>query len=80
MQIPKKKVKSSQKDFGFLKISGGIKRKYWSKTRQKIKKIHLTLWCGNFVQTHSFPIVSGDSSKTLRKLCVSAKILHQEIR
>ena len=36
------------------------------------------LW--TFCERHSFPRVSGDSPKTLRKLCLSAKFPHQEIR
>ena len=33
-----------------------------------------------FVETHIFFGVSGESPETLRKLCVSAKFSHQEIR
>ena len=46
----------------------------------KILKFHLILWCVNFVERHSFHIVSDELSKTLRKLCFSTKFPHQEIR
>ena len=36
--------------------------------------------CGNFVKRSSFLKVSGDSSETMRKLCLSSKFPHQEIR
>ena len=35
---------------------------------RKILKFHLISWCGNFVETHSFCRVSGDSPETPRKL------------
>ena len=50
------------------------------KTLRKIPLFHLISWCGNFVEKHSFLIVSGESPKTKRKLCPSAKFQHQEIR
>ena len=36
--------------------------------------------CGNVVERHSFRIISGDSSKTMRKLYLSTKFPQQEIR
>ena len=36
--------------------------------------------CGNFVQRHSFRIVSGESPETLRKLWLSTKFPHHKIR
>ena len=36
-------------------------------------------WCGNFVERHSFRIVSGKSPETKRKLCLSKNTTHQEI-
>ena len=36
--------------------------------------------CGNFVERYSFCRVSGDSPETMRKLCLSTKFSHQEIR
>ena len=47
---------------------------------RKIPYFHLISWCRNFVERHSFSIVSGESPETMRKLCLSAKFLHQEIR
>ena len=41
---------------------------------------HLISWCENFVETHSYRIVSEDSPETMRKLCLSTKFSHQEIR
>ena len=35
------------------------------KTLHKIPSFHLTSWCGNFVERHSFRIVSGDSPETV---------------
>ena len=46
----------------------------------KIPKFHLISWCGNFVERLSFRRVSGESPKTLRKLCLSTKFPHQLIR
>ena len=37
-------------------------------------------WHGNFVERHSFRIVSGESPETMRKLCLSTKFLCLEIR
>ena len=35
---------------------------------------------GNFAERHSFRRVLGESSDTFRRLCLSAKSPHQEIR
>ena len=43
-------------------------------------QINVISWCGNFVERHSFCIVSGESPETMRKLCLSTKFSHQEIR
>ena len=40
----------------------------------------LISWCGNFVKRHSFRIVPCKSLETMRKLCLSTKLPHQEIR
>ena len=45
-------------------------------TLRKISSFHLNCWCGNFVERHSFRIVS----ETMEKLCLSEKFPHQEIR
>ena len=50
------------------------------RTLRKIAWFHLISWCGNFLERHSFRIVSGDSPKTMRKLYLSTKSPHQEIR
>ena len=47
---------------------------------QKIPQFHLISWCGNFVESHIFRIVSGESPKPMRKLFLSTKFSHQEIR
>ena len=47
---------------------------------RKIQKYQLIFWCGNFVETISFRKASGNSSKTLPKLCVSTNFSHHEIR
>lgn len=47
---------------------------------QLCKGFHLIPWCRNFTETHSFCIVSGDSPKIMRKLCISTKFPHQKIR
>ena len=54
----------------------------WTKklALRKIPYFHLISWCGNFMERHSFRIVSGDSPETMRKLCLSTKFPHQEIR
>ena len=46
----------------------------------KIPLFHLTYLCGNFLERHTFCIVLGESPETIRKLCLSTKFLHQEIR
>ena len=46
----------------------------------KYRNFNLISWCGNFVEMHSFRRVSGDSPETLRKLYLSTKFPHQEIR
>ena len=38
--------------------------------------ISLIYWCGNYVERPSFRIVSGDSSKTMRKIYLSTKFPH----
>ena len=43
-------------------------------------KFRLISWCGNFVERHSFRIVSGDSPEAMRKLYLSTKFLHPKIR
>ena len=49
-------------------------------TLHKISEFHLTFWCGNFVERHSFRIVSDETPETMRKLCLSTKFPHQKIR
>ena len=43
------------------------------------KQFHLISWCGNFMENHSFRIVSVDSHKTIQKLCFSTRFPYQEI-
>ena len=45
-------------------------------TLHKIPKFHLTSWCENFVERHSFRKVPGDSPETMQKLCLSTKFPH----
>ena len=55
----------------------------WSMTKTwlcKIPKFHLISSCENFVETQNFQRVAGVLSKTLRKLCVSAKSPQRKIR
>ena len=47
---------------------------------EKYRNFHLISWCGDFVERHSFCIVSGDLPETMRKLCLSTTFPHQEIR
>ena len=61
---------------GWKKLAGTI----YLHSMCKIPKFHLISWCGNFVKTHSFRRVSGDSSETLQKLCIFTKYKNQEIR
>ena len=46
----------------------------------KYRNLTLISWCGNFVERHLFRRVSGKSTETLRKLRLSTKFPHQEIR
>ena len=45
-----------------------------------IPLFHVITWCGNLVERYSFCKVLGDSAETMRKLCLSTKFSHQEIR
>ena len=56
------------------------KLKNISKTLRKMQWFYLIFWCGNFVERQRFHIVLGDSPETMRKLCLSTKFPHQEIR
>ena len=47
---------------------------------RKIPQFHLISWYGNFVERHGFWIVSGHPPETMRKMYLSAKFPHQEIR
>ena len=50
----------------------------WRNTQRPLRKItwfHQSSWCGKFAEKLSFRIVSGESSKTQRKLCLSANFL-----
>ena len=46
----------------------------------KQPKLQQISWCGNVVETHTFRRVSGESHKTVQKLCVSITLPHHEIR
>ena len=46
----------------------------------KILKFHLNSFCRNIGENHSFHKVSGELPETLRKLRLSTKFPHQEIR
>ena len=45
----------------------------------KILQFHLISCCGNFMERHSFCIVSGNSPESMWKLCFSTKFSRQEI-
>ena len=47
---------------------------------EKYRSFHPISWCAKFVERHSFRIISGDSTETMRKLCLSTKFPHQETR
>ena len=47
---------------------------------RKIPQFHLISWCEYFVEKHSFRIASANSPETMRKLRLSKKLPHQEIR
>ena len=47
---------------------------------RKTPNFYIIFWCGYILETHSFRRVSSDSPEALRKLCVSIKFPHQEIR
>ena len=49
-------------------------------TLRKMPYFHLISSCRNFVERHSFRIVSGESPETVGELCLSKKFWHQEIR
>ena len=45
-----------------------------------IPRFQLIVWCGNFVERHSFHRVLGELSEIVRKLYLSAKFPDQKIR
>ena len=49
-------------------------------TLHKVSQFQQTCRCGKFVETHSFQKCLNESPETLRKLFVSTKLPHQEIR
>ena len=53
----------------------------WYLQLRKIPSFYLISWCANFVERHkhSFHIVLGESSETVRKLCLLTKFPHMEI-
>ena len=46
----------------------------------EIPYFHLMSWCESFLERHNFRVVLGESPETMRKLCLSTKFPHQEIR
>ena len=52
----------------------------WNLILRKMRWSHLISWTWIFMESHSFRIVSGESPETMRKLCLSTKFPHQEIR
>ena len=67
-------------EWKFSNQSGELMYAFIYLTLPKISQFHLISWCGNFVERHSFHIVSDDSPETMRKLCLSTIFPHQEIR
>ena len=49
----------------------------WKKKNAQYKYFS---WCGNFVERHRFRIVWGESPETMRKLHLSRKFPHYEIK
>ena len=46
--------------------------------KNTVISLNFLVW--NLVERHNFRIVSGDSPETMRKLCLSTKLQHQEIK
>ena len=44
----------------------------------KNTEFHLISWCENFVERHSFRIVSGESPENVRQLCLFTEFPHQD--
>ena len=66
--------------FVYYEINRKFRTTYWRLSLLKIPKFYLIFWSGNFWERYSFRIVSGESPETMRKLCLSLKFPHQEIR
>ena len=66
--------------FVYYEINRKFRTTYWRLSLRKIPKFRLISWCINFEERHSFRIVSGDSPEAMRKLRLSSKFPHQEIR
>ena len=47
---------------------------------RQIPQFRIISWCRHFAKRHSFGTVSRESPETMRKLCLSAKFSHQEMR
>ena len=62
------------------KLSLNTPRNILNTVKEHLITSHLITLCRNFVERHSFRIVSGKSPETMRKLCLSTKLPHQEIR
>ena len=62
------------------KLSLNTPRNVLNTVKEHLITSHLITLCRNFVERHSFRIVSGKSPETMRKLCLSTKLPHQEIR
>ena len=64
-------------DSRFLHVSR--KSTPWTTTAKNVVvSPNFVVW--NFLERHSFRILSDESPKTMRKLCFSTKSLHQDIR
>ena len=64
---------SSLRKFLYLTI-------FYSFILRKIPEFNLISWRENFMKRHNFRRVSGKSTETVRKLYLSTKCPHQEIR
>ena len=61
-------------------VKSVLREVFYLRYTAKNTVISPNFWCRNFVERNSFRIVSGDSPETMRKLCLSTKFPHQEIR
>ena len=64
----------------FLQDKLYLSEEILNKSLRKIPYFHLISWCVNLMEKYSFHIDSGKSPEIMRKLYLSTKFPHQEVK